>query len=79
MAGRNWEHYMVEYLLTGCLLLYLIWYASGKTTNSKLCDAWLASNLDILKNQFSLVGKCLPNGFSSIRYLMRSSNIIEGI
>ncbi|GAV03927.1 hypothetical protein RvY_14291 [Ramazzottius varieornatus] len=73
VAGRNWEHYMVEYLLTGCLLLYLIWYASGKTTNSKLCDAWLASNLDILKNQFSLIG---DEGTS--KEIQTSESILDG-
>ncbi|OQV25343.1 Coiled-coil domain-containing protein 47 [Hypsibius exemplaris] len=56
VLGRSWEHYFVEYLLIGCLLLYLVWYATGKTTNSKLVQAWLDVHLDLLKAHFSLVG-----------------------
>lgn len=56
VLGRNWEHYYVEYLLVCCLLLYVIWYASGKTTNSKLASAWLDSHLGLLNSHFALVG-----------------------
>ncbi|XP_055328620.1 PAT complex subunit CCDC47-like [Paramacrobiotus metropolitanus] len=56
VLGRNWEHYYVEYLLISGLMFYLVWYASGKATNSKLATAWLDTHFELLNQNFALVG-----------------------
>lgn len=52
----NWDSYWLEMLMVAGLVVYFINFATGKSKNSKIANAWLQTHRTLLEDNFSLVG-----------------------
>jgi Protein of unknown function (DUF1682) len=48
--------YIYETILLLGLVFFFVNYFSGKGKNLKIAQRWLSANLDLFKDQFSVVG-----------------------
>ncbi|KAH9404403.1 Coiled-coil domain-containing protein 47, partial [Tyrophagus putrescentiae] len=61
----NWESYFIEFVMILGLLLYFINFILGRTKNFSIANSWYEKNLELLENNFSLVG---DDGKKEIEY-----------
>lgn len=53
----NWDSYWLELLMIAGLLVYFLNFATGKSKNTQLANAWYQSHKSLLEDNFSLVGE----------------------
>lgn len=52
----NWDSYWLEILMIAGLIVYFLNFATGKSKNTQIANAWFQSHKSLLEDNFSLVG-----------------------
>lgn len=55
----NWDSYWLEILMIAGLVVYFVNFATGKSKNTKIANAWFQTHRTLLEDNFFVVGKLI--------------------
>ncbi|KAK9708819.1 PAT complex subunit CCDC47 [Popillia japonica] len=72
----NWDSYWLEILMIAGLVVYFLNFATGKSKNTKIANAWFQSHRTLLEDNFSLVGDDgISENLDNVTLVKESENI----
>lgn len=72
----NWDSYWLEILMIVGLVVYFVNFATGKSKNTKIANAWFQTHRTLLEDNFFLVGDDgISEDLSNVTVVKESENI----